>query len=132
MAPLRRLRSCFFDNGPRFEIREGDLSDIRRRYLIHPSVGMRSPTEFERTPDGGAGHFIRADHVEVDTRKNNRSMLISDVDRHQEMPRQMKINIDRCTQVPSIDINLHLSRHFLISVVSTDAYRSIILPLVDL
>ena len=55
MAPLRRLRSCFFDNGPRFEIREGDLSDIRRRYLIHPSVGMRSPTEFERTPDGGAG-----------------------------------------------------------------------------
>ncbi|KAF2577578.1 hypothetical protein F2Q70_00037255 [Brassica cretica] len=46
------------------------------------------------------GHFTRADHVEVDERKNNRSMRISAVDRHQEMPRQMKINIDRCTQVP--------------------------------
>ncbi|KAG5410838.1 hypothetical protein IGI04_007157 [Brassica rapa subsp. trilocularis] len=50
------------------------------------------------------GHFIRADHVEVDERKNNRSMRISAVDRHQDMPRQMKINIDRCTQVPSIDV----------------------------
>ena len=55
MAPLRRLRSCFFDDGPRSEIREGDLANIRRKYLIHPSVGMRSPTEFERAPDGGAG-----------------------------------------------------------------------------
>ncbi|KAF3560957.1 hypothetical protein DY000_02015629 [Brassica cretica] len=33
----------------------GDLANIRRKYLIHPSVGMRSPTEFERAPDGGAG-----------------------------------------------------------------------------
>ncbi|KAG2275537.1 hypothetical protein Bca52824_058092 [Brassica carinata] len=55
MAPLRRLRSCFFDDGPRSEIREGDLANIRRKYLIHPSVGMRSPTEFERAPDGRAG-----------------------------------------------------------------------------
>ncbi|KAF3579377.1 hypothetical protein DY000_02031143 [Brassica cretica] len=55
MAPLRRLRSCFFDDGPRPEIREGDLANIRRKYAIHPSVGMRSPTEFERSPDGGAG-----------------------------------------------------------------------------
>ena len=55
MAPLRRLRSYFFDDGPRSEIREGDLDNIRRKYLIHPSVGMRSPTEFERAPDGGAG-----------------------------------------------------------------------------
>ncbi|KAG2270489.1 hypothetical protein Bca52824_065044 [Brassica carinata] len=28
---------------------------MRRKYAIHPSVGMRSPTEFERAPDGGAG-----------------------------------------------------------------------------
>ncbi|KAF2578710.1 hypothetical protein F2Q68_00003673 [Brassica cretica] len=42
------------------------------------------------------GHFTRADHLEVDERKNNRSMRISDDDRYQEMPRQMKINIDRC------------------------------------
>ncbi|KAF3589059.1 hypothetical protein F2Q69_00029225 [Brassica cretica] len=31
-------------------------------------------------------------------------MRISADDRYQEMPRQMKINIDRCTQVPSIDV----------------------------
>ncbi|WZZ20738.1 hypothetical protein YC2023_122125 [Brassica napus] len=49
-------------------------------------------------------HFIRADHLEVDERENNRSMCISADDRYQEMPRQMKINIDRCTQVPSIDV----------------------------
>ncbi|KAL0759055.1 hypothetical protein Bca101_075205 [Brassica carinata] len=55
MAPLRRLRSCFFDDGPRSEIREGDLANMRRKYVIHPSVGMSSPTEFERAPDGGAG-----------------------------------------------------------------------------
>ena len=55
MAPLRRLCSYFFDDGPRSEIREGDLANIRRKYLIHPSVGMRSPTEFERAPDGRAG-----------------------------------------------------------------------------
>uniref|UniRef100_A0A0D3BGC2 Uncharacterized protein n=1 Tax=Brassica oleracea var. oleracea TaxID=109376 RepID=A0A0D3BGC2_BRAOL len=51
MAPLRRLRSCFYDDGPRSEIREGDLANMRRKYTIHPSVGMRSPTEFERAPD---------------------------------------------------------------------------------
>ncbi|KAG2255651.1 hypothetical protein Bca52824_074945 [Brassica carinata] len=55
MAPLRRLCSCFFDDGLRSDIREGDLANIRRKCLIHPSVGMRSPTEFERAPDGGAG-----------------------------------------------------------------------------
>ena len=55
MAPLRRIRSYFFDDGPRSEIREGELADIRRKYLIHPSVGMKSLTEFERAPDGGAG-----------------------------------------------------------------------------
>uniref|UniRef100_A0A0D3BUR0 Uncharacterized protein n=1 Tax=Brassica oleracea var. oleracea TaxID=109376 RepID=A0A0D3BUR0_BRAOL len=55
MVPLRRLRSCFVDNGPRSDIREGDLANMRRKYAIHPSVGMRSPTEFERAPDGGAG-----------------------------------------------------------------------------
>ncbi|KAG5397577.1 hypothetical protein IGI04_019391 [Brassica rapa subsp. trilocularis] len=57
-------------------------------------------------------HFTRADHVEVDKRKNNRSMRISAIDRHLEMPRQMKINIDRCTQVPSIDVETLDTRHF--------------------
>ncbi|KAF3553800.1 hypothetical protein F2Q69_00012583 [Brassica cretica] len=55
MAPLRRRRSCFFDDSPHSEIREGDLANMRRKYSIHPLVGMRSPTEFERAPDGGAG-----------------------------------------------------------------------------
>ncbi|KAG5393285.1 hypothetical protein IGI04_023248 [Brassica rapa subsp. trilocularis] len=41
------------------------------------------------------GHFTRADHLEVDERNNNRSMRISADDRYQEMPQQMKINIDR-------------------------------------
>ncbi|KAF3561459.1 hypothetical protein DY000_02014915 [Brassica cretica] len=55
MAPLRRIVSCFFDDGPRSKIREGDLAKIRRMYLIHPSVGMRSQPEFKHAPDGGAG-----------------------------------------------------------------------------
>ena len=55
MAPLRRLRSCFFNDGPRSEIREGDLANMRRKYVIHPSVGMRSPAEFECAPDGVEG-----------------------------------------------------------------------------
>uniref|UniRef100_A0A0D3BH26 Uncharacterized protein n=1 Tax=Brassica oleracea var. oleracea TaxID=109376 RepID=A0A0D3BH26_BRAOL len=55
MVPRRRLCSCFFDDGPRSEIRVGDLTKMRRKYVIHPSVGMRSPTEFERAPDGGSG-----------------------------------------------------------------------------
>ncbi|KAG2266443.1 hypothetical protein Bca52824_073522 [Brassica carinata] len=55
MAPLRRRRFCFFDDGPRFEIREGDLANMRRKYAIHPSMGMRSQTKFECARDGGAG-----------------------------------------------------------------------------
>ncbi|KAF3529232.1 hypothetical protein DY000_02039900 [Brassica cretica] len=57
MAPLRRRPSCFFDDGPRSEIRERDLADIQRKYAIHPSVGMRSPSNFERTPEGGANEL---------------------------------------------------------------------------
>uniref|UniRef100_A0A0D2ZSC6 Uncharacterized protein n=2 Tax=Brassica TaxID=3705 RepID=A0A0D2ZSC6_BRAOL len=53
MVPLRRHRSCFFDDGPHSEIREGDFADMRRKYAFHPSVGMRSPSEFERAPNGG-------------------------------------------------------------------------------
>ena len=53
-APLTQSRFCFFDDGPRSEIREGDFSDMRGKYAIHPSVGMRSLSEFECSPDGGA------------------------------------------------------------------------------
>ncbi|KAF2616080.1 hypothetical protein F2Q70_00011310 [Brassica cretica] len=34
---------------PRSKIREGNLANIRRKYLIHPSVRMRSPTEVVRS-----------------------------------------------------------------------------------
>ena len=54
MAPLRRNCSCFFDDGPCSEIREGDLADIRRKYAIPPLAGMRSPSESERAPVGEA------------------------------------------------------------------------------
>ncbi|KAF2587822.1 hypothetical protein F2Q70_00039491 [Brassica cretica] len=69
MAPLRRLRFCFFGDGPRSEIREGDLFNIRRKYLIHLSMGMRSPTEFKRAPDGGAGEVaVYETYLEADFR----------------------------------------------------------------
>ncbi|KAG5410893.1 hypothetical protein IGI04_007212 [Brassica rapa subsp. trilocularis] len=42
------------------------------------------------------------------------------------------LDIDRWYLCTLIDIDIHLSRHFLISIVSTDAHRSIILPLVNL
>ncbi|KAL0854052.1 LOW QUALITY PROTEIN: hypothetical protein Bca101_059204 [Brassica carinata] len=56
-APLRR--QCFRlsdeedDDGPRSEVGEGDLVEIRRRYLIPESVEFRCAGEFERAPDGG-------------------------------------------------------------------------------
>ena len=53
MAPLRQRHSCFFDDGPCSEIREGDLADMRRKYAINPSVGIRSPSDFEHAQDGG-------------------------------------------------------------------------------
>ncbi|KAL0759042.1 hypothetical protein Bca101_075192 [Brassica carinata] len=31
--------------------------NMRRKYAIHPSMGMRSPSEFERAPDGGASEI---------------------------------------------------------------------------
>ncbi|KAG5374032.1 hypothetical protein IGI04_042652 [Brassica rapa subsp. trilocularis] len=64
-------------------------------------------------------HFTRADHVEVDERKNNRSMCISADERYQEMPRQMKIYIDQCTQVPLIDVETSDTRHFGFSRLKT-------------
>ncbi|KAF3609661.1 hypothetical protein DY000_02048795 [Brassica cretica] len=63
MAPLRRRRSYFFDDGPRSEIREGDLANMRRKYAVHPSVGMRSPSEFERSLDGGAVRCLSMRHI---------------------------------------------------------------------
>ncbi|KAF2579374.1 hypothetical protein F2Q68_00005202 [Brassica cretica] len=49
-----------------------------------------------------------------------------------KMSRLWCLDIDQWYWCTSIDINLHLSRHLLISIVSTDAHRSIVLPLVDL
>ncbi|KAL0771884.1 hypothetical protein Bca101_037035 [Brassica carinata] len=75
MAPLRRLRSCFFDDGLRSEIREGDLANMRSKYAIHHSVGMRSPTEFERAPDGGAGEVVYEAYLEAGFRGVTPSLI---------------------------------------------------------
>ncbi|KAL0802798.1 hypothetical protein Bca101_057974 [Brassica carinata] len=53
MAPLKQRRSYLLDDGPRSRVRGEDLVEIRRRYMIPPSVGIRSPSEFQRAPDGG-------------------------------------------------------------------------------
>ncbi|KAL0846970.1 hypothetical protein Bca101_020216 [Brassica carinata] len=54
MAPLRQRRLHLLNSdGPRSKICEGELANIWRQYLIHPLVEMRSPSEFERAPDGG-------------------------------------------------------------------------------
>ncbi|KAG5397587.1 hypothetical protein IGI04_019401 [Brassica rapa subsp. trilocularis] len=53
---------------------------------------------------------LKSLHPMIDTpKRSTRGRAIdrctsSAIDRHHEMPRQMKINIDRCSQVPSIDV----------------------------
>ena len=54
MAPLRQRRSNFLEDGPRSEIQEESLINIRKKFAISPSVVMRCPSEFERPPDGGS------------------------------------------------------------------------------
>ena len=54
MAPLRKRCSYFLDDGPRSEIQEESLINIRKKFVIPPSVVMRCPSEFERAPDGGS------------------------------------------------------------------------------
>ena len=54
MAPLRQRWSLLpDDDGPCSEIREDELAEIRRKYLISPLVGLRCSYEFERALDGG-------------------------------------------------------------------------------
>uniref|UniRef100_M4FAS1 Uncharacterized protein n=1 Tax=Brassica campestris TaxID=3711 RepID=M4FAS1_BRACM len=57
MAPLKQRERFTIDDGPRSEICEGDLKAIQKKYGIHSSVHMRSPSEFERAPDGGPGEI---------------------------------------------------------------------------
>ncbi|KAL0802317.1 hypothetical protein Bca101_057493 [Brassica carinata] len=56
-APLWRRRFRLSDeeddDGPRPDIGEGDLVEIRRRYLIPESVELRCAGEFERATNGG-------------------------------------------------------------------------------
>ncbi|KAG2257708.1 hypothetical protein Bca4012_094869 [Brassica carinata] len=53
MAPLKQRCSYVLDDGPCSEIQEEDLIAIQRKYAIHSSVQMRSPSAFERTADRG-------------------------------------------------------------------------------
>ena len=57
MEPLKQHKRFTLDDGPRSEIREGGLKAIRKKYGIHYSVHMRSPSEFERAPDVGPGEI---------------------------------------------------------------------------
>ncbi|KAL0802372.1 hypothetical protein Bca101_057548 [Brassica carinata] len=56
-APLRHRRFHLSDeeddDGPRSDVGEGDLVEIRRRFLIPESVELRCAGEFERDLDGG-------------------------------------------------------------------------------
>ncbi|KAL0846937.1 hypothetical protein Bca101_020183 [Brassica carinata] len=53
MAPLKHPRSYLLDDGPRSEIRDDDLMEIRIRYGVSLLVRIRCPSEYERAPDGG-------------------------------------------------------------------------------
>ena len=57
MSPLKQRERFTLDDDPRSEIREGGLKSIRKKYGIHSSVHMRSPSAFERAPDGGPGEI---------------------------------------------------------------------------
>ncbi|KAG5384375.1 hypothetical protein IGI04_035845, partial [Brassica rapa subsp. trilocularis] len=74
-------------------------------------------------------HRLDADNERVSI--ENKNSLCRQTLRHLLDPkcRVWCLDIDRRYLCTSIDINLYLSRHFLISIVSTDAHRSIILPL---
>ena len=56
-VPLKQRGSLILDDGPCFEIQEGGLKVIRRKYGIHSSVQMKSSLEFERAHDGGPGEI---------------------------------------------------------------------------
>ncbi|KAL0846946.1 hypothetical protein Bca101_020192 [Brassica carinata] len=54
MAPLKQRCFHLLDNDYLCsKIWEEELADIRRKYLIPPSVEMRGLSELERAPDGG-------------------------------------------------------------------------------
>ena len=54
MAPLSHHHSRRLDgDGPRSEIQGEDILEILRKYSLPPSMELRSPTDFERAPDGG-------------------------------------------------------------------------------
>lgn len=56
-APVRHYHSYFPDNGPCSEIREEDLAEIRKKFIILPLAEMRCPSEFECIPDGGTNEI---------------------------------------------------------------------------
>uniref|UniRef100_A0A0D3BVE8 Retrotransposon gag domain-containing protein n=1 Tax=Brassica oleracea var. oleracea TaxID=109376 RepID=A0A0D3BVE8_BRAOL len=83
MAPLRRLRSCFFDDGPRSEIREGDLAIMRRKYAIHPSVGMRSPTDVFR--ERGEDELLEATKREAELQRQINGLQSQETELHKTL-----------------------------------------------
>ncbi|KAL0797267.1 hypothetical protein Bca101_068644 [Brassica carinata] len=76
MGPLKQRRSYLLDSGPRSRVRGEDLVEIRRRYMIPPSVGIRNPSEFERAPDRGVDEVaIYEAYLEVGMRNGVPSIV---------------------------------------------------------
>uniref|UniRef100_M4FH79 Uncharacterized protein n=1 Tax=Brassica campestris TaxID=3711 RepID=M4FH79_BRACM len=129
MVPLKQRCSYVLDDGPCSEIQKEDLMAIRMKYAIHSLVQIRCPSAFERGADGGPNEWPSNKCNLVGNDIRCRATIQS---AESKMSRVWCLDIDRWYLCTSIDINLHLSRHLLGSIVSTDAHRSIVLPLVDL
>ncbi|KAL0802464.1 hypothetical protein Bca101_057640 [Brassica carinata] len=79
MAPLKHGHSHLLDDGPRSRVRGEDLVEIRMRYVITSTVGIRNPSEFERAPDGGVNEVaIYEAYLEAGMR-NGVPSLVSEV-----------------------------------------------------
>ncbi|WZZ15385.1 hypothetical protein YC2023_108474 [Brassica napus] len=90
--------------------KSGDVGGIPERTPIKSSKRDLEAAIFKARFDKEYLHIVQK---ERSTRGRTIDRCTSSaVDRHHEMPRQMKINIDRCTQVPSIDVETLDMRHF--------------------
>ncbi|KAL0730409.1 hypothetical protein Bca4012_026502 [Brassica carinata] len=57
MAHLKQRCSYLLDDGPCSRVRGEDLVEIRRRYMIPPSAGIRNHSDFDRGPGGGVNEM---------------------------------------------------------------------------
>ncbi|KAL0898934.1 hypothetical protein Bca101_082895 [Brassica carinata] len=76
---MKQRRSYLLDDGPRSLVRGEDLFEIRRRYMIPPSVGIRNPSEFERAPDGGVNEVAIYEAYLEDGMRSGVPSIVSEV-----------------------------------------------------